>query len=93
MWFSVIAKYRGALARFNIIQEKEGVYHAILVKYDGRQDYVPPSNIILVRGVRQWSGSIEEQVLLDELGSLIDKRMSNSLMNNLPLNSNRQKGR
>jgi hypothetical protein len=75
MWFSGIAKYEGGLAHYNIIQEKEGLYHAILIKYDGRPDHIPPGNIILVRGVWHWSGSINNQSLLDELGSVIDKRV------------------
>ena len=76
MWFSAIAKFKGALARYNIIQENENVYHAILVKYDGKEEKMPPIDILLIRSVRHWSGSIDDQNLLDELGVVIDRRVN-----------------
>lgn len=93
MWFSAIANYKGGLAKYNIIQENENVYHAILVKYDGKEDKTPPSNVVLIRSVRHWSGSIEDQNLLDELGVVIDRRVNGRLYHQLRQNALREKRR
>ena len=83
MWFTGIAKSRGCLAHYNILQEKKDIYQAILIKYDGKPDRMPPANFILVRGAEKWSGNIEDQGLLDQLGKVIDVRERGRLYDEL----------
>ena len=40
----------------------------------GMSDRMPPSEVILVRGYRQWSGSYGRQDLLNEIGKAIETR-------------------
>ena len=93
MWFTGIANYEGGLAHYNIIQEKEGLYHAILVKYDGKPTNKPPSNIILVRGMRHWSGSVEDENLLNQLGTVIDTRIRGRLYGQIQKENKDKKGK
>ena len=79
MWFSAIANYKGGLAHYKIIPENFGIYNAYLERYDGKSSNSPAQNIILVRGLKHWSGSIEEQNLLDTIGEVIDRRTKGRL--------------
>lgn len=74
MWFSAISNYKGGLAHYKIVRENIGIYNAYLERYDGKITNAPPKSIILVRGLRHWSGSTEVQSLLDELGEVIDRK-------------------
>lgn len=87
MWFSAIAKHKGGLAHYNIIQESEHVYHAILVKYDGKEVCTPPVDILLIRSIRHWSGSIDDHSLMNELGVVIDRRINGRLYQQLRKNT------
>ena len=74
MWISAIANYKGGLAHYKVVQDNRGIFNAYLERYDGRPENTPPENIILVRGHNHWSGSFEEQTLLDKIGEVIDRR-------------------
>jgi hypothetical protein len=65
MWFSAIANYKGGLAHYKLVRENVGIFNAYLERYDGKSENTPARNIILVRGLKHWSGSINEQGLLD----------------------------
>ena len=79
MWFSAIASYKGGLAHYKVVPENLGIYNAYLERYDGKAANAPVQNIILVRGLKHWSGSIEEQNLLDTIGEVIDRRTKGRL--------------
>jgi hypothetical protein len=79
MWFSAIANYKGGLAHYKIVRENVGIFNAYLERYDGKPENTPAQNIILVRGLRHWSGSINEQGLLDTLGEVIDRKTKGRL--------------
>ncbi len=79
MWFSAIANYKGGLAHYKIVRDNLGIFNAYLERYDGKTDHTPSQNIILVRGLKHWSGSIEDQGLLDSLGEVIDRRTKGRL--------------
>jgi hypothetical protein len=64
--------YKGGGARFLIRPETEGIYTALLISFTGESSQSPPGEITLVRGVRNWAGSIEDEILLGELGKFID---------------------
>ena len=68
----VMIKYRGGRACFTIFQEGEGIYTASLLSYEGEEGNTPPEEITLIKGVRCWTGSIEDKTLLNELGEFID---------------------
>ena len=37
-----IATFDGGLAHYNMLRENEGIYQAILEKYDGKDNHHPP---------------------------------------------------
>ena len=79
MWFSAIAGYKGGLAHYKIMPENTDLFHAYLERYDGKASNQPPQNMVLARGLHHWSGSTDEQSLLDELGEVIDRRTKGRL--------------
>jgi hypothetical protein len=74
----VSVNFRGALAHFKIRVETSGICFATLERYDGDKYKSPPKEITLMRGVRQWTGSNDDQFLLFELGKAIDDRLRES---------------
>lgn len=71
-------KYGSGFASFEIRRESPGVYHAALVYFDGDEKKAPPPEITLVRGIRQWTGSLDDSDLLNELGRIIEESYHNS---------------
>lgn len=65
-------KYKSGNACFKVEKGKEGIFTANLLAYDGDYTQSPPEGIILVRGIRYWTGSVEDEILLNELGRFID---------------------
>ena len=74
MELKATVQFYGDPAHYAVTQEKEGIYSARLLSYDGPNIMAPPDNIILVRSVRKWSGSYSEQDFIEELGRAIDER-------------------
>ncbi|HEU4632995.1 MAG TPA: hypothetical protein VFS22_03360 [Flavisolibacter sp.] len=94
MWFSAIANFKGGLAHYKIVRDNVGIFNAYLERYDGKPENSPTPNIILVRGLRHWSGSINEQGLLDSLGEVIDRKTRGRLYYTLsPEEKRERKGR
>lgn len=91
MWYSVIANYKGGLAHYKVIPENLGIFNAYLERYDGRAENEPPEMIILVRGLQHWSGSAEDQGLLDKIGEVIDRRTRGRL--HITLDSSKMPGK
>ncbi|HEU4903969.1 MAG TPA: hypothetical protein VFT06_14285 [Flavisolibacter sp.] len=65
-------EYKSGRACFRIRQESEGIFTAFLVSSDGEQGADLPKEITLVRSVRNWTGSVDDEILLRELGTFID---------------------
>ncbi len=59
-------------ACYQIRRDAPGIYFADLVFYDGDRSKNPPAAISLVRGIRQWTGSCDDDALLNELGRIIE---------------------
>jgi hypothetical protein len=76
MELSVTVQYKTGLAHYSIIQEAAGVFFACLEQYEGPLSEVPPNGIMLLKGVRRWTGSIEHQEILDELGRAIESGLN-----------------
>lgn len=64
--------YKNGRACFTISRESEGLFTAHLVSFDGNGTPPPPYEITLLKGIRNWTGSVEDDVLLDELGKFIN---------------------
>ena len=65
-------KIDDAVARFEVRPKGPGMYQPELVRYNGSPNEAPPSRIILVRSVRQWTGSCDNEKLLNQIGQVID---------------------
>jgi hypothetical protein len=74
MELETVVQFNGGLAYYSISPESNGIYQARLLRYEGGSDRVPPAEVILVKGYRQWSGSFERQDLLNEIGKAIESR-------------------
>ena len=74
----VVIVYKGALAFYNIIREKDDVYSAYLREYNGIDQ--PPQVLTLVKSIRHWTGSIEDEELLFELGKAIERHAESHIL-------------
>lgn len=72
MELETIIRYRSFAACYKIQNEAEGIFTANLMYHDGDDGHAPPEGITLVKGVRNWTGSVEDENLLSELGKFID---------------------
>ena len=72
MELEAIIKYRSSSACYRVQNESEGIFTATLMYYDGKDGDSLPNGITLVKGIRNWTGSIEDEILLQELGKFID---------------------
>lgn len=68
----VMIEYKNRPACFRIHQESEGIFTAYLLSYTGNGTNSPAAEITLVKGVRNWAGSVEDDQLLRELGGFIE---------------------
>lgn len=73
MELETIISYRSKNACYKIQSESEGIFTANLLSFDGEDNLAPPAGITLVKGIRNWTGSVEDEVLLGELGRFIDE--------------------
>ena len=71
-------EYLGKRASYEIAPDARGVYQARLLSYKGGDMVTPPQCITLVKSVRRWAGSHEEQPLINALGRVIDRRVRGS---------------
>ena len=69
--------YKGALAHFKIRKENSGIFYADLFRYEGEPSNAPPEKLIIIRGIRQWTGSYNDDYLLSRLGEIIERNISN----------------
>jgi len=60
-------------AEFELSPKGPGMYQADLKGIKGKPNQPPPSSIILVRNVREWSGSCDDDNLINTLGRVIDQ--------------------
>ncbi|MBB1286567.1 hypothetical protein HRH25_19450 [Flavisolibacter sp. BT320] len=66
--------FQNAIAHYTITEEEEGVFLAHLQHFSGLSEETPPLKILLMRGIRRWIGSLDNQQVLDALGHAIDKK-------------------
>lgn len=76
MEFEATVKYQGYKAVYKIVPEQTHIFRAQMNHYSGSKDYnPPPSELIIIRGVRKWIGSGDNQELIDSLGEIIEAKM------------------
>jgi hypothetical protein len=74
MEIKAIVPFDGGVAHYLISPEGSGVYQARLLEFQGEAPGMPPSELVLVKGYRQWRGSYDRQDLLNGIGDAIDGR-------------------
>lgn len=74
--------YKGAPARYGVAEDTNGIYSATLVEYEGSVHNMPPVHLIITRGVRHWIGSIDDDVLINDLGAAIDINVQSGIFFN-----------
>ena len=72
MELEATVNYADGMACFKIVKENAGVYHAYLLYFEGSQNLSPSKEIVLIRGIRCWAGSCEDDNLLNKLGKIIE---------------------
>lgn len=65
--------YKSSSACYKIQNDTEGIFTANLLYFDGDKTIAPPKGVTLVKGIRYWTGSIDDEILLTELGKYIDE--------------------
>jgi len=78
MKLKAVVKMDEAVAHFAVSHKGPGMYHADLVRYNGNPEQAPPSRIILIRGVRQWTGSTDNDELLNKIGREIERAVTDA---------------
>ena len=68
MELDAVVNYGDGRACFKIQKENPGIYHARLLYFEGNKKQGPPKELVLMRGIRYWTGSHENEALLNELG-------------------------
>ena len=68
----IMLRYRGGHVHYRLHEEAERIFTAYMVSFDGNSTNSPAEEITLVKGVRNWTGSVEDDLLLQELGKFID---------------------
>ena len=74
MEMKAVVPFGEGMAHYLVSPESSGIYQARLVDFEGTAERMPPDEVILVKGYRQWSGSYERQDLLNSLGEAIESR-------------------
>ncbi|HEV7329996.1 MAG TPA: hypothetical protein VGN63_03055 [Flavisolibacter sp.] len=72
MELETIIKFRSSAACYRIQNDSEGIFTANLIYFEGDDEQAPPAGITMVKGIRNWTGSVEDEILLSELGKFID---------------------
>jgi hypothetical protein len=72
MEFEAVVPYGSGKAWYRISKENPGIYCASLLNFDPEGEPYPPSEITLIRGIRSWKGSENDETLINLLGQLIE---------------------
>jgi hypothetical protein len=74
MEMRAVVQYRGEFAHYEITPDKQGIYQARLLKYEGPSGQTPPQTVLLVKSFRHWTGSFSEPYFIEALGKAIEER-------------------
>lgn len=81
MEFEAAVSYGSGNALFRISRENPGIYNAVLLSFDGNNNQHVPAAITLIRGIRGWTGSENDDILINELGHFIELHTTSSVGN------------
>lgn len=72
MELRTIMYVNGGEACYSLASDGRGMFQAMLLHYNGDPNGMPPQCITLVRGLRKWTGSSDNEQVLQYLGEVID---------------------
>ena len=72
MELEIILKLNGGRTCYRIHQENAGIFTACLTSCEGEALQNLPEEIAMIKGVRNWTGSVDDYPLLRHLGAQID---------------------
>ena len=72
MELKATVRYRNEFAHYKIVNEGDQIYAARLEDYKGNVHNIPPTHIVLTKGIRHWVGSIDDEKLVNDIGEMID---------------------
>jgi hypothetical protein len=72
MFRKAVVQHEGGLAHYQVSEDRPGIYQLRLVYYSGTPDSRPPDDLVLVKSLRQWTGSSDRPRLIKELGRSIE---------------------
>lgn len=73
MHLDVAVPFQNALAHYSVLKESEGIYLAVLQHYEGERSQSPPLRIVLVKSIRNWTGSFDQAEFVNQLGRAIEE--------------------
>lgn len=74
--------YKGAPAQYSIMEDTKGIYSATLIEYKGNVNNMPSAQLIITKGVRHWIGSIDDDVLINDLGNAVEINVQSGIFSN-----------
>lgn len=72
MHTDIVVPFQNAPAHYSVLREAEGIFLAVLQHYEGDLLQAPPLRVVLIRGVRNWTGSSDHPELINQLGRAIE---------------------
>jgi hypothetical protein len=72
MHLDITVPYQNAVACYAILKEAEGIYLAVLQHYEGAAEQAPPERVVLIKGIRKWTGSFDQPELIQKIGKAIE---------------------
>lgn len=72
MHSDITVPFRNASAHYSVLKEAEGIYLAVLQHYEGELEESPPLRIVLIKGIRNWTGSFVHPEFINALGRAIE---------------------
>lgn len=69
---TVAVFHEGAVAHYDVSEDREGQYKARLLKYNGSPQSEPPREFLLCKKGRHWNDEGIEQNLADDIGYAIE---------------------
>lgn len=74
MPLKAVVSYWGSLAHYAVTPDNFGVYYARLLKYEGPGGITPPESLLMVRSLRRWISSCDDEGFINDLGRAIEQR-------------------
>lgn len=72
MHTDIVVPYKNTPAHYSVLREAEGIFLAVLQNYEGPLEQSPPLRIVLIKGIRNWTGSCEHPEFINGLGRAIE---------------------